>query len=273
MATGVTELEETELEGINETWADVFSCIDELLRNIDVKKDDPNVNFHEAALIFNRIETTLSILLSLTSLDIDLDGNTVFVLDELSESIKELYYYWGTKLAEMRRATVTLPNLSIENLNTSGHQGRPSFSIPKEILENLRASGYSWTEISKILHVSRWTIYRRVREFNLQDLDRFSHISNDELDKLIRGYISRHGNTTGESYLFGFIRSKGIRVQRDRVRSSLTRVDPENTALRWACVITRRVYSVQGPNSLWHIDGNHALIRWKLVVHGCIDGF
>ena len=213
MATGVTELEETELEGINETWADVFSCIDELLRNIDVKKDDPNVNFHEAALIFNRIETTLSILLSLTSLDIDLDGNTVFVLDELSESIKELYYYWGTKLAEMRRAMVTLPNLRIENLNTSGHQGRPSFCIPKEILENLRASGYSWTEISKILHVSRWTIYRRVREFNLQDLDRFSHISNDELDKLIRGYISRHGNTTGESYLFGFIRSKGIRVQ------------------------------------------------------------
>ena len=65
MATGVTELEETELEGINETWADVFSCIDELLRNIDVKKDDPTVNFHEAALIFNRIETTLSILLSL----------------------------------------------------------------------------------------------------------------------------------------------------------------------------------------------------------------
>ena len=42
MATGVTELEETELEGINETWADVFSCIDELLRNIDVKKDDPD---------------------------------------------------------------------------------------------------------------------------------------------------------------------------------------------------------------------------------------
>ena len=125
----------------------------------------------------------------------------------------------------------------------------------------------------KDIAFSRWTIYRRVREFNLQDLDRFSDISNNELDELIRGYISRHGNTTGESYLIGFIRSKGIRVQRDRVRSSLTRVDPENTALRWACVITRRVYSVQGPNSLWHIDGNHALIRWKLVVHGCIDGF
>ncbi|CAC5395156.1 unnamed protein product [Mytilus coruscus] len=30
---------------------------------------------------------------------------------------------------------------------------------------------------------------------------------------------------------------------------------------------------VAGPNDLWHIDGHHALIRWKLVTHGGIDGF
>lgn len=28
-----------------------------------------------------------------------------------------------------------------------------------------------------------------------------------------------------------------------------------------------------GPNALWHIDGLHKLIRWGLVVHGCIEGF
>lgn len=27
------------------------------------------------------------------------------------------------------------------------------------------------------------------------------------------------------------------------------------------------------PNSLWHLDGHHSLIRWKFVVHGCIDWF
>lgn len=26
------------------------------------------------------------------------------------------------------------------------------------------------------------------------------------------------------------------------------------------------------PNSLWHIHGHHALIRWRFVVHGCCDG-
>ena len=27
------------------------------------------------------------------------------------------------------------------------------------------------------------------------------------------------------------------------------------------------------PNSLWHVDGHHSLIRWVFVIHGCIDGF
>lgn len=27
------------------------------------------------------------------------------------------------------------------------------------------------------------------------------------------------------------------------------------------------------PNSLWHFDGCHKLIRWKFVIHVCIDGF
>ncbi|CAL8238126.1 unnamed protein product, partial [Merluccius merluccius] len=35
----------------------------------------------------------------------------------------------------------------------------------------------------------------------------------------------------------------------------------------------RRTYQVQGPNSLWHIDGNHKLIRWRIVIHGGIDGY
>ncbi len=35
----------------------------------------------------------------------------------------------------------------------------------------------------------------------------------------------------------------------------------------------RRVYHVQGPNELWHVDTNHKLIRWGFVITGAIDGF
>ena len=33
------------------------------------------------------------------------------------------------------------------------------------------------------------------------------------------------------------------------------------------------MYSVPSSNYLWHIDGLHCLIRWKVVIHGGIDGF
>ena len=33
------------------------------------------------------------------------------------------------------------------------------------------------------------------------------------------------------------------------------------------------MYYAEGPNSVWHIDGHHKLIRWRLITHGGIDGF
>ncbi|KAK3582128.1 hypothetical protein CHS0354_017239 [Potamilus streckersoni] len=37
--------------------------------------------------------------------------------------------------------------------------------------------------------------------------------------------------------------------------------------------LQRRVYNVKGPNHLWHIDTNHTLIRWHMIIAGGIDGF
>ncbi|XP_068736571.1 uncharacterized protein [Montipora capricornis] len=56
-------------------------------------------------------------------------------------------------------------------------------------------------------------------------------------------------------------------------RESIARVDPGNSRIRWAVVISRTAYSVAGPNSLWHIDGHHSLVTWGFVIHGGIDGF
>jgi hypothetical protein len=35
----------------------------------------------------------------------------------------------------------------------------------------------------------------------------------------------------------------------------------------------RRNYHVAFPNSLWHMDGNRKLIRWKMLMNGAIDGY
>lgn len=64
-----------------------------------------------------------------------------------------------------------------------------------------------------------------------------------------------------------------IEVQRYRLRESVIRTDPLRRLVRWHQVVSRRTYSVTKSNSLWHIDGHHSLIRWRLVVHGAIDGY
>ena len=50
-------------------------------------------------------------------------------------------------------------------------------------------------------------------------------------------------------------------------------VDPEGVQLRLHRSLHRREYNVEAPNALWHVDGYHKLIRWKIVIHGGIDGF
>ena len=64
-----------------------------------------------------------------------------------------------------------------------------------------------------------------------------------------------------------------VHVQRYRIRSALHRVDPLGAMLRRNEPIVRRRYAVPGPNSLWHVDGHHSLIRWGFVVHGGVDGY
>ena len=57
------------------------------------------------------------------------------------------------------------------------------------------------------------------------------------------------------------------------MRDSLLRVDPTGLHARCRNILHRRKYQVASPNALWHLDGYHKLIRWKLIVHGCIDGY
>lgn len=65
-------------------------------------------------------------------------------------------------------------------------------------------------------------------------------------------------------------------LQRSRIRASIHRIDQQGVKERTEAVsrrIRRRVYGSPYPHHCWHIDGNHKLIRWGLVVHCGIDGF
>ena len=244
--------------------------------------DEVELIYCEEPAIISKLETHLTVidkvvgllrLLSLPGVPSDAETNDLEHLKELSV-VSQIFF------CEVQQLISTLslrPDTVVENTcvidRKPGEVGRPRFHITSEVLEDLRSLGFSWSKIAMMLGVSRWTISRRVRDYGLEDMRGFSQISNEELDRIVRSYMDQHGTTSGQTYITGHIRSLGYRVRRSRIRECLARLDPRNTALRWGVTVSRRVYSVPWPNSLWHLDGHHSLIRWKLIIHGCIDGF
>ena len=63
-----------------------------------------------------------------------------------------------------------------------------------------------------------------------------------------------------------------IYVTRQKVHDSLIGVSPHSFEHRRSQT-SRRIYDVPSSNFLWHIDGLHCLIPWKIVIHGGKDGF
>ena len=128
--------------------------------------------------------------------------------------------------------------------------GRPSLHIESEDLRQLYEVMGSWTRVSSTLGVSRQTLWRS-QEYDMpMGAESFSLLSDAELDEAI-GDILDEAPQSGEVYVQGSLVAKGIRVQRQRVRNSLRRIDPINRSLRRSQVIIRRKYSVAGPNALW----------------------
>ena len=145
--------------------------------------------------------------------------------------------------------------------------GSPSLSVDIEFLMSL---GFFWTDIAGMLNISRSTLYRKVRMSGLR-FDNYTHINDGELDRVIAQCKADHPEV-GEVMVCGHLQSKGIQVPRVCIRASIHQLDP------FVCdnlksVIRRRSYNVPGPNYVWHIDGNHELICWRIIIHGGIDGY
>ncbi|KAF7315726.1 hypothetical protein MIND_00088400 [Mycena indigotica] len=173
--------------------------------------------------------------------------------------------------------------------------GRRSIVIEDNFLrEAIQLKGP--TQIARVLGCSPRTVRRRLLDLNLvapgapvfQSLalpdgseerrrnvacgrsTRHTDISDQHLDSLTFAIFQLFPNA-GRSMVMGQLASQGVRVSRSRLRSSMVRVRgaPPSFGRR---KISRKKYWVPAVNSLWHHDGQHGLIRWKLVTHAFIDG-
>ena len=143
--------------------------------------------------------------------------------------------------------------------------------VNAEVVVEMARLGYGWKRIADRIGVSVSTLLRFRRQNDLMNV--IDRIGNDELD-VIMSDITRRNPEFGEKLIGSELRKVvGAYVPRPQMVASIHRVDPEGVARRRAKRIERRVYNVEGPNHLWHIDGHHQLVKYKLVTHGCIDGF
>ena len=170
----------------------------------------------------------------------------------------------GQALDEIRSlaSTVNRPvhSMYIAAMEYGGLAGRPRYDIPQDQLEYLLQSRFSVPQIALLLNVSVRTVRRRMERYDLSVRSLYASISDHELDVIV-GQIQEQFGLCGNRQMQGHLLAQGVRVQQQRIRESQRRVDPGGVVLRRLTSINRRRYRVNGPLALWHIDGNHKLIR------------
>ena len=251
--------DDTRLQGFD-VESDLPRFLDSVLQRTDQISQTMDEEIVEQHIVV--VDETVRLLRILRDSSSNINASDKETLDNLSSAFSDVL----SALQQCSARAAVSPTTVAKNVCPrlkSGEPGKPAFDISAELLEVLLGLGFTYIRIAQMLGVSRWTISRRIKDYGLEDFRSFSKLSDDELEDVVRGYIREHGATSGQVYMTGYLRSLGLRVQRRRVRECLARLDPQNRALRWGILVSRRVYQVSWPNSLWHLDGHHSLIRWS----------
>lgn len=150
----------------------------------------------------------------------------------------------------------------------TGMVGRPRFTIPRDQLLYLIENNFTAPQMAQMIGVSLRTIHRRMSEYGLSISAQYAVLTDSELDQLVVD-IQDQFPLCGNRQMHGHLLSQGHRVQQRRIRESQRRTCPEGTMMRRLGCLRRRKYKVAAPRSLYHIDGNHKLVRYiELVIAG-----
>ena len=146
--------------------------------------------------------------------------------------------------------------------------GRPKICINRNILVCLLSIGMSNSEIARIFHAHRNLVIRWKNEHDLNNALR-NPSDDTEITQHLQDALDVYPNM-GELYARGLLLSKGIKINRVRLRTllkTLKESSPLNTN-----PIRRRAYQTRSANSMWHIDSTHKLMHWRFVISGGVDG-
>jgi len=155
-----------------------------------------------ADALLNRLESTLNIveegidLLSTSSLYSEENVLLLTFCMSLATCVRTLQY-------SENDSTVPPVFIPSSTLHYSGLRGRPTILLNLETVELLSGSGYTWNEIVWSLQVSRTTPWRHLNDSDYE-IEKFTDISDDELDSILR-QLQRDDLNCGQLLLQGYL--------------------------------------------------------------------
>lgn len=162
----------------------------------------------------------------------DVEMETFYnAMAELSAYLTRLRIYFQNLASELRERTDDVSPCQCDRVYT-GMTGQPKYQVSKRQIECLRELHFWWTRIAQLLGISTKTLRRRRQEFQIDDEQQWSSISEAELREMMREIMNITPGL-GQTRMLGALKSRGIKVQRSRVRILLRELDPVGTALRW----------------------------------------
>lgn len=153
----------------------------------------------------------------------------------------------------------------------SGCRGRPAYDIPVDAIQFFVQNFFKVKDIAAVFGTSERTIKRRMSEQGISIANSYSNLSDEELQGRVHSIIEEYPDA-GYRSVIGHLLSQGCRVHQQRVINTMRKLDPVGMLFRGLYMrynrIHRRCYSVRAPQAIWHIDGNHKLIRfvWKKYI-------
>ena len=102
------------------------------------------------------------------------------IVSAVAEIASRFRYAWMLQNENSDRFTST-QHTNVSSIR--GNIGRPRFEIARDQLEYLLDLKFACSDIARLLGVSLRTIRRRMEEFNITVRDRYSGITDSELDE------------------------------------------------------------------------------------------
>ena len=125
-------------------------------------------------------------------------------------SMHEMKYLGVRNSADMMKLRVKCVTYGQMGHNVQSSRAEPQYNISKQIIESLIQSGFKINEISKLLSVSKRTIYRRMSKYNVSVYS-FTNIDEEALrNEVIK--VTSEFPRIGETMIRQVLHQRGIKV-------------------------------------------------------------